>query len=214
MLHSGLRLGDIDWERRLARNEQSKGLKDRLVPLSTPAINALRTYLGEPRPAMSGNGLVFGHWHQSLNGIYCRARLLWYQARCGVQVSPHQLRHSAATLLLNAGAPVLTVQLILGHKKIDTTLGYARLYDSTATADYYRAMVQVESYLNLADEEPATPPSPGELVALVDSLRGGTLNQVQVETLQTLRTGILALAEQEANERRPTGGGVTAEVAL
>ena len=141
------------------------------MPPSTPAINALRTYLGEPRLGTTGNALVFGHWHQALNGIYCRARLLWYQARCGVQVTPHQLRHSAGTLLLNAGAPVLTVQLILGHKMIDATLGYARLYDGTAAADYYRAMVQIESHLSLVDEATATPPSHGELVALVDSLR-------------------------------------------
>ena len=222
MLYSGLRtgeirrlrLGDIDWENRRIRIEQSKGLKDRLVPLSTPAIHAMRTYLGEPRLATTGNALVFGHWHQALNAIHCRARLQWYQARCGVQVTPHQLRHSAATLLLNAGAPVLTVQLILGHKKIDTTLGYARLYDGTAAADYYRAMMQIESHLNLADEAPAAPPSHGELVALLDSLRGGTLNQTQVETLQTLRSGILALAELEAGQRRPNGGLVTAEAAV
>jgi hypothetical protein len=108
----------------------------------------------------------------------------------------------------------VTVQLILGHKKIDTTLGYARLYDGTATADYYRAMVQIESHLSLADEAPATPLSPGELVVLVDSLRGGTLNQTQVETLQFLRSGILALAELEVGQRRPTGGLVSAEAAL
>jgi integrase/recombinase XerC len=218
MLHSGLRtgeirrlrLGEIDWENRRIRIEQSKGLKDRLVPLSVPTIAALRAYLGEPRLGTTRNALVFGHWHQPLNDAYCRARLLWYQARCGVQVSPHQLRHSAATLLLNAGAPVLTVQLILGHKKIDTTLGYARLYDGTAAADYYRAMVQIESHLSLAEEAPTLPPNPGELVALVDSLRGGTLNQTQVETLQLLRSGILAVAEREAVQRRPNGGWETA----
>lgn len=205
MLHSGLRtgeirrlrLGDIDWENRRIRIEQSKGLKDRLVPLSGPTIHALRAYLGVPRPEMAGNGLVFGHWHQPLNGQYCRSRLLWYRQRCGVQVSPHQLRHSAATLLLNAGAPVLTVQLILGHKKIDTTLGYAHLYDGTAAADYYRAMMQIEGQLRLAGETAEAPPSPGELVALVDSLRGGTLNPAQVEALHILRTGILALAERQ-----------------
>jgi len=48
-----------------------------------------------------------------------------------VYVTPHMLRHSCATLLLNAGAPILTVQAILGHKHINTTLGYARLYDGT-----------------------------------------------------------------------------------
>jgi site-specific recombinase XerD len=39
-------------------------------------------------------------------------------------VTPHQLRHSCATLLLNAGAPILTVQAILGHKHVDRTLRY------------------------------------------------------------------------------------------
>ncbi len=48
---------------------------------------------------------------------------------------PHQLRHSCATLLLNAGAPVLTVQTLLGHEWVDTTLGYACLYDGTVAAD-------------------------------------------------------------------------------
>jgi hypothetical protein len=42
--------------------------------------------------------------------------------------------------LLNAGAPILTVKLILGHKHIDTTLGYARLYDGTVAVDYYKAI--------------------------------------------------------------------------
>jgi hypothetical protein len=46
-------------------------------------------------------------------------------------------------LLLNAGAPVLTVQTILGHKFIDTTLGYARLYDGTVAADYYEASIKL-----------------------------------------------------------------------
>jgi site-specific recombinase XerD len=48
----------------------------------------------------------------------------------------HQLRHTAATLLLNAGAPIVAVQAILGHKKIGTTLIYARLYDDTVATDY------------------------------------------------------------------------------
>jgi integrase len=203
MLHSGLRtgeirrlrLGDIDWENRRVRIEQSKGLKDRLVPLSAPTRDALRVYLGEPRPEPAATSLVFGHWHQALNGEYCRSRLLWYRARCGVQVTPHQLRHSAATLLLNAGAPVLTVQAILGHKKIDTTLSYARLYDGTVAADYFQAMAQVEKHLAVAEDRVSEPPSTGELLALVDALRGGTLNATQVETAQALRAGLLAWAE-------------------
>ena len=52
------------------------------------------------------------------------------------------------------------------------------------------------------------------LIVLAALLRGGLLNQTQVETLQLLRSGILGLAEQEAGQRRPNGGFVTAEAAL
>ena len=61
-------------------------------------------------------------------------------------ISHHQLRHSCAALLLNAGAPVVSVQALLGHEKVDTTLGYARLYDGTLAADYCRAMGQIEFF--------------------------------------------------------------------
>ena len=50
----------------------------------------------------------------------------------------------AETLLLNAGASVLTVQALLGHKRVDTTLRYARVYDSTVAADYARATRQID----------------------------------------------------------------------
>jgi hypothetical protein len=115
-----------------------------------------------------------------------------------MRVTPHQLRHSCATLLLNAGAPILTVQAILGHKHIDTTLGYARLYDGTVAADYYRAMAHIEHRLALDAEATAPVPDSRQLLALVDALQAGTLNEAQRETVQTLRAGILALAEQEA----------------
>ena len=142
MLHSGLRTGevrrmrqaDLDVEGQRVRIEQSKGLKDRIVPLSPATISALRAYLDLRGPADSDP--VFIYRHQPLSVSYCYERLRTYAKRCGLRVTPHQLRHSCATLLLNAGAPILTVQTVLGHKHIDTTLGYARLYDGTVAADY------------------------------------------------------------------------------
>jgi len=111
-----------------------------------------------------------------------------------VHITPHQLRHSCATLLLNAGAPVLTVQALLGHEKVDTTLGYARLYDGTVAADYYRAMGQVERLFELSESRQIPLSTPAELVALIDSLGNGTLNEHQRQTLQALRDGIMSLA--------------------
>jgi len=205
MVHSGLRtcevrslkLSDIDWENRRVRIEQSKGLKDRLVPLSPATLDALRAYLAVrgAREALPEAAFIFRHL--PLSPSYCSQRL-WktYAKRCGVRATPHQLRHSCATLLLNAGAPVLTVRAILGHQHIDTTLGYARLYDGTVAADYYRAMRQIERRMSLPEDAPAQPPSPGELLALVDALRTGTLNEQQTEIVGALRSGIAALAEQ------------------
>lgn len=72
-----------------------------------------------------------------------------------MHVTPHQLRFSCATLLLNAGAPVQAVQAILGHTNVDTTLIYARLYDATIASDYYRAMGTVEWQLSLPEDRPA-----------------------------------------------------------
>jgi site-specific recombinase XerC len=100
-------------------------------------------------------------------------------------------------LLLNAGAPVISVQALLGHEKVDTTLGYARLYDGTLAADYYRAMGQIERLFVQSEGEKAPTMTPTQLVTLVDTLGNGTLNQAQRETLQTLREGILSLVNDE-----------------
>jgi integrase len=199
MLHSGLRVGevrhlrlpDLDLEGKKVRIEQSKGLKDRIVCLSTPTVEALHAYLQVRGPAATEHVFLFRHLPLSSN--YCNKRLGTYGKRCGVLVRPHQLRHTCATLLLNAGAPILTVQSILGHKFIDTTLGYARLYDGTVAADYYRAMAQIESRFD-GGQNGTTPPDSGQLLALVDALHAGTLNDAQRETVQALRAGILAMA--------------------
>jgi len=200
MLHSGLRTGevrrlrlsDLDLVAARVRLEQAKGLQDRVVPLSPATVDALRDYLAVRGPAPLGSDHVFLYGHQPLSHTYCYERLCTYGGRCGVRATPHQLRHSCATLLLNAGAPILTVQTILGHKHIDTTLGYARLYDGTLAADYYRAMGEIEGRLALG-ESAADPPTSGELLALVDALSAGTLNEAQRETVQALRAAILTL---------------------
>ena len=83
---------------------------------------------------------------------------------------------------------------------IDTTLGYARLYDGTLAADYYRAMNEVERQLELVERPPREVPSPGELIALLNSLRSGVLNESQVNIVQAIRDGILALARREREE--------------
>lgn len=90
------------------------------------------------------------------------------------------------------------MQTILGHKWVDTTLGYARLYDGTIAADYYQAMASIEKRLALPEDRLSQPMGIGQLLALVDALHQGTLNSTQAEIVRQLRAGIMAYAEAES----------------
>ena len=205
MLHCGLRtaevrflrLEDIDWEKRRVRIEQAKGLRDRIVYLSSACVTTLQDYLEVRGPGEALPQTFFVYRHKPLTTSYCGQRLRTYSRRLGIHASPHQLRHSCATLLLNAGAPVLTVQTILGHKWVDTTLGYTRLYDGTVAADYYTAIAEIERRLDLPEDRLSQPPGIGQLLTMVDALRRGTLNVAQIDLVQQLRNGLLLLAEHE-----------------
>ena len=143
MVQTGLRTCEIrrlkwaavDFEHRSLRIEQSKGQQDRVVFLSPTAIEALK---GLPRSAE----FVFTRYYRRLSRRYCQSRLETLGKTCAVKATPHQLRHTAATLLLNSGMSVWGVQAILGHKSVQTTLGYARTYDSTVAKDYQMAISQ------------------------------------------------------------------------
>lgn len=68
---------------------------------------------------------------------FIRNHLHQYADRAGLKgVTPHRLRHTRATRLLNAGMPVTSVQALLGHENLATTMGYAQLYDDTVRKDY------------------------------------------------------------------------------
>ena len=96
-------------------------------------------------------------------------------ARVGVHVYPHRLRHTCATQLLNAGCRITSIQKFLGHKRLNTTLTYARVHDQTVAEDYYRAMSSVERRLDLlgkVDESPQVinESERDELLTLADQL--------------------------------------------
>jgi len=110
-----------------------KGSKERLVPLGEEALDWLRRYLTEARPALLNN--------QVSNAMFVTARgkgmtrqMFWYlikrHARHGgllKPLSPHTLRHAFATHLLNHGADLRVVQLLLGHADISTTQIYTHV---------------------------------------------------------------------------------------
>jgi site-specific recombinase XerD len=141
MAHSGLRTSeirklrwqDVDLQRRTVQINESKGLRSRIVFFSVHTRNTIKRL-----PKTSE--YVFTYNNQSLSSRYCQSRLKTLGKQCGVQVTPHQLRHTCATMLLNAGMSIFGVQALLGHKYVDTTLRYARSYDVTIASDYQRAM--------------------------------------------------------------------------
>ena len=154
MLRCGLRveevanltLGAVDYKRNQIIVRCGKGAKDRLVYLYDDAAEALADYLqlrpetDEPRIFLVEKGIHKGS-PLSVRGIQKRAE--YYSDKSGVHVSCHQLRHTMATDLLNAGADILTIQYLLGHSRIKTTLRYARLSNRRARMDYYQSMTMV-----------------------------------------------------------------------
>ena len=67
----------------------------------------------------------------------------------GVKVYPHRLRHTCGTQLLNAGCRVTSIQKFLGHKRLNSTMIYARVHDHTVAEDYYVAMDRIEQRLDV-----------------------------------------------------------------
>jgi len=79
-----------------------------------------------------------------------RDRLQAAGERAGVKVYPHRLRHTCATQLLNAACRVTSIQKFLGHKRLNSTMIYARVHNRTVAEDYYAAMEVVEKRLEVA----------------------------------------------------------------
>lgn len=112
---------------------QGKGGKERLVPLGEEAISWLQNYMNDARPELMGQSQcpeVFVT--QRKTGMSRQA--FWYMIRrhaqkAGIErkVTPHMLRHSFATHLLNHGADLRVVQLLLGHSDLSTTQIYTHI---------------------------------------------------------------------------------------
>lgn len=158
-----LRLGDLDLPGRRLAIREGKGKRDRVVPLSATTCQMLCTYL-----------LVRGRGHtdhllavrqEKMNPDLVRIRLQRYGAAVGVHVSPHRLRHTLATRLVNAGMEIVSIQRLLGHEKLETTMIYAHVHDSTVEQDFRQAMTRLES-----NRRPGSVPAQTQLDSLADEL--------------------------------------------
>lgn len=120
-----------------------KGRKERLVPVGKPASAALDAYLVRGRPALAAKGIGTTVVFLNLRGRPLSRQSAWEiidraARKTGLKntVSPHTLRHSFATHLLEGGASVREVQDLLGHSSVSTTQIYTRTTPTTLTEVY------------------------------------------------------------------------------
>jgi site-specific recombinase XerD len=138
-----LQVSDLDSARMVIRVCQGKGRKDRYVMLSPRLLSLLRQYWREHRP----NSWLFPGqtaeqpMHRGSLGVICK--YLARRAGLAKKVTPHRLRHSFATHLLEAGTNIRTIQALLGHRSLRTTALYT--YVSMET------VVTTKSPLDLLD---------------------------------------------------------------
>lgn len=138
-----LNVGSLDFETEQLR-VLGKGSKERMLPVGEPAQRALRAYLDRARHALAvdprQNALLLTKSGNRLSHSDVTRRLgLWArEASLAAGVSPHVLRHSFATHLLEGGADLRTIQELLGHSSISTTQVYTRV-DAARLRDTYAA---------------------------------------------------------------------------
>jgi len=139
-----LDLDAVDFDGECVRVE-GKGGKTRFVPTGEPALRAIGRYLERGRPALltaeKTRALFVSKSGRRLSTSDIRRRLrVWARQAAGVAgTSPHTLRHSFATHLLDGGADLRSIQELLGHASISTTQVYTRVESARLRSAYARS---------------------------------------------------------------------------
>ncbi len=130
---TGLRLSEINLRQGVIRIV-GKGSKERLVPMGEEAIDWVSRYLEGARKELLKQNLIEDVVFPSNRGVVMTRQTFWHRVRAhartagiGKKLSPHTLRHAFATHLLNHGADLRVVQLLLGHSDLSTTQIYTHV---------------------------------------------------------------------------------------
>ena len=138
----GLNFVDFDTSRNTLQ-VIGKGNKQRVVPIGIPAVKALENWLKVGRPEMankdSENAIFIGSRGKRIDQRTVREVVYDAMAAIGSHMSPHGLRHTAATHLLEGGADLRTVQEILGHASLATTQIYTHVSPKRLQTAYQQA---------------------------------------------------------------------------
>ena len=136
----GLRVGDLDQTERLVR-VRGKGKKEREVPIGQPALQAIRQYWNAlPRAPLPAEPIFRAQTgsEEPVPPAQVQLRLKRYLVAAGLdpRLTPHKLRHSFATHLLDHGADLRSVQELLGHRNLSTTQIYTHVTTERLKAAY------------------------------------------------------------------------------
>jgi site-specific recombinase XerD len=137
-----LRLADMDFPAARLIVRGGKNARDRVVYLTPTLTQALQAYLSQ-REVVTDDHL----WLDSgrpLQDYQVRYRLLRWGRLCNVAVTPHRLRHTLATRLINQGMSLESLRKLLGHKHLRVTQHYARIHDATVRTQFQAAMAHIE----------------------------------------------------------------------
>jgi site-specific recombinase XerD len=157
MLRSGLRVQEVaglqhqdcDLLRQRLLVRQAKNRRERIVYLSPDTLEALQAYLCQRPTTAANEPLLLGRkGRHKMKGLSVRAiqKLLErYRCQAGLSIHCHQLRHTFASDLLTAGADLVVVQDLLGHRQVQTTQNYCRVANEKVRADYFQAMERIMS---------------------------------------------------------------------
>jgi integrase/recombinase XerC len=144
---AGLNLMDVDLNQKLVK-VRGKGRKERIVPIGEPAVKAVKKYLEQTQDLRQGrekdafDSPLFLNVRGQRITTRSIARMVndvSVRSTVGRRISPHALRHSFATHLLNAGADLRAIQELLGHKSLSTTQKYTAVNIERMMEIYDRA---------------------------------------------------------------------------
>ena len=159
-----LRLGDLNLPKGFIVIRGGKPGRDRIAYLTPSLTKALSRYL-HVRPDIDDDH-VYILRGRSPSPRTIQRRLTLYGEQVNVEVSPHRLRHTFATRLLNQGMPIHSLRKLLGHQNLNTTQIYARVYDETLYQQFQDAMSRLETkVLELQQQKSYTENNPITLVA-------------------------------------------------
>ena len=141
---TNVRLSDCDLRLQRLRVRSGKGNRDRVIPMTTQLTAVLQSYLMVREAAASDHLLIYKG--KVVNNSLLQSRLACFSQLTHIEkVTPHRLRHTLATLLVNAEMPIVSLQKFLGHRDINQTLVYAKVHDETVRKQFATAMKEIEA---------------------------------------------------------------------